>query len=277
MTPKSNAGLWRNPGRHQTPRFIPGLTSVLSKIRFFLPPLILGAWGCVLLRMKLSGALLELQNPAYHPLTLGAVGLLLLTAIVYPFLFDASNSQPPLKLHKAAAGLLLLLPVAAWLALPGKNANAGMLTRRETSLGSDLSLYRLLKVDPDELHDELLQRVQSAGTDSFINLDLLELNRITQCKDLQDAYQGHHVTLLGQWLPGETGGEFKLVQVIMFCCAADARVVGTKVMGDAGHRAKGDWLEVDADLQFDEGSNAPRLRLLEARAQSGLPDIDPGS
>ncbi|NJK90736.1 MAG: hypothetical protein HC904_02215 [Blastochloris sp.] len=64
--------------------------SLIPHLRLFLLPLALGAWGCVLLRLHFTGQLSQLQNPAYHPLTLAFALLLVALCLLFPLLFDPS-------------------------------------------------------------------------------------------------------------------------------------------------------------------------------------------
>ncbi|MFQ3671768.1 MAG: hypothetical protein SNJ84_09965, partial [Verrucomicrobiia bacterium] len=84
---------------------------------FLLPALILGIWGCLLIRLHVSGDLINLQATRFHPLTLIAAIACLLTALAAPLLFQPPPRPTPLPrlLTLLGQALILLLPPAAYL------------------------------------------------------------------------------------------------------------------------------------------------------------------
>ena len=244
-------------------------------IFFLLPALVLALWGGVILRLKSSGLIADLQNPFYHPLSMGAAGCCLLLALLYPLIFSVRPSvSSNRRLALMTVGLLLAAPVAIFMTLPKDNPTTGFLARRISSAANSGNLYRLLGVNERDFLNDLLSRKQAANGER-LELDLLAVNFIANHAGLKKLYRQSLVTLSGQYLHASSNGKqsFRLVQMIMFCCAADAKVLGIGVDGEVDAMQDGTWLNIDGVLDFD-ADGTPYLVLQNARLEESAPPPD---
>jgi hypothetical protein len=248
----------------------------LLRLRYFLIPLCLGAWGCVLLRLYLSGQLAQIQNPTYHPFTFGFALILIFIAISFPLLFDPpeTTSASPSLAALGGRALLLLLPFFAYLHLPDDFISTNFLRQRTSSaLLSPGALKRFLPGKPGELYRLLKEQAETTPKDQPVSLDLLELIYLSQDKQLRELYDGHQVVIFGQWL-SENPTQFKLARLLIFCCAADGRTVTLNVHGQTDLKDDGSWLEVIGTLRYDADTNIPKLELINYTKPEHLPDFN---
>jgi uncharacterized membrane protein YcgQ (UPF0703/DUF1980 family) len=245
----------------------------ILKIRSFLLPLCGGLWGCVLLRLYASGQLSQVQNPAYHNITLVFSLLLILACLAFPFFFDAPSESSSGTWYSAPGkGLLLLLPIAAYLLLPEEILTTSFLKQRSSlNLLSPGALQRFLPGKPGELRRLLLEQVQDVPKTETVPLDLLELIYLSQDAELRDHYNGQQVSLPGQWL-SDDADHFKIARLLIFCCAADGRTLTLRVNGHSDLQEDGTWIEITGTLRFSPGTPVPELNLIECRKMDGPPD-----
>jgi hypothetical protein len=252
-------------------------TTIFSRANLLLPALIFGLWGCVIFRLKTSGLLAELQSPVFHPFSIGtAVGCLLL-AVAYPLMIDPKNRLTRANWPRLAASTLLLAaPVLIFTTLPKGNPTTGFLARRYSPASSNMNIYQLLGIDQKDLRQDLQFRKEHAANGQLLELDMLELNFIANNSGLRKLYEHAGVNLSGQWLADANGDKhsFRLVQMIMFCCAADAKVLGVRVDGEAAGTQNGAWLEVSGILHFTP-SGMPCLTMRQSHPKDDAPPPDP--
>ena len=64
-------------------------------------------------------------------------------------------------------------------------------------------------------------------------------------ESLRKMFTGKTVEVIGQYLPGKTGTEFKLVRMFIVCCAADARPLAVPVNSGEPYKASDmGWVKV---------------------------------
>lgn len=236
----------------------------LRKAGHLLLPLCLGAWGCILLRLYLSGQLAQLQNPAYHGTTLFFGLLLMLICVSYPFFFDfPAETGSSLSLPAIGRGLLLLMPLAAYLLLPEDLLSINFLRQRASfNLLSPGALQRFLPGKPGELKRLLLAQVAEGSKEDIVPLDLLELIYLSQNQELREQYDNQRVVIPGQWL-SEDETHFKIARLLIFCCAADGRTVALRINGRTDLKNDGTFIEVTGTLKFKPDTPVPELDLIE--------------
>ncbi len=246
---------------------------ILLKAQSLLLPLSLGAWGCILLRLHLSGQLSQIQNPAYHDITLSFGILLMLICVSYPFFFDLfSENGSHLTAQAAGRAALLALPLAAYLLLPEDLQSAQFLRQRASyNLLSPAALQRFLPGKPGELHRLLLEQVDEVSKDEVVLLDLLELIYLSQDRVLRERYNGQRVVISGQWL-SEDETHFKIARLLIFCCAADGRTVALRVNGRTDLKSDGVFIEVTGTLGFKTDTPVPELELIDYIQNNDTPD-----
>jgi hypothetical protein len=243
---------------------------IFSRVNLLLPALVFGLWGCVIFRLKTSGLLAELQSSVFHPFSIGMAICCLLLAVVYPLVIDPKSRPTRASWFRlAASALLLVAPVLVFVTLTEDGPITGFLTRRYSPASSSLNIYQLLGIDQGDLCKELHSRKELAASGQLVGLDMLELHFIASNSGLRRLYEHAEVRLSGQWL-ADGRHCFRLVQMIMFCCAADAKVLGVWVDGEVAGAQGGDWLEVSGILHFDS-SGVPCLDMRQSRPGGDAP------
>jgi uncharacterized membrane protein YcgQ (UPF0703/DUF1980 family) len=251
--------------------------NLFYKLRHIPGPLFLGLWGCLLLRLCLSGQLSQVQNPAYHGLTFYFSLLLLVMCLGYPFLFDPPSGISIPSWPRLGGGTILFsLPLVAYALLPEDILSTQFLRQRANfNLASPDALQRFLPGKPGELHRLLLEQVQSTTKEEVVPLDLLELVYLSQDQELRQRYANQQVVIPGQWL-AEDEDHFKLGRLLIFCCAADGRTVLVRVNGKTtlkGDLDDGSWIEITGTIQFKDKKSAPELDLISYEIMEGSNDF----
>ncbi|MDR0534272.1 MAG: hypothetical protein LBH01_10005 [Verrucomicrobiales bacterium] len=247
-----------------------------SRASLLFPALLLGLWGCVIFRLKTSGLLAELQSPTYHPFSIGTAAACLVLALCYPLVSDIKRQSGRSRWPRLILAILLLAsPVIIFATLPQDSPTTGFLARRYSSTSSNMNIYQLLGIDQKDLLQDLQFRKQHAANGQSLELDMLELNFIANNSGLRKLYDQTPVNLSGQWLADANGNtqSFRLVQMIMFCCAADAKVLGVRVDGQPPGGQNGAWIDVFAVLRFNS-SGTPYLILQQSKPQDDAPPPD---
>ncbi|MDR1305492.1 MAG: hypothetical protein LBK76_09760 [Verrucomicrobiales bacterium] len=242
---------------------------LFSRLTLLLPAVLFGLWGGVIFRLQTSGLLAELQNTTYHPFSISAAIVCWLLALSYPLLIEPTARPARCRWRSLTLAILpLAAPVALFVTLPRDHPTAGFLARRYAPATDGMNIYQLLGIDQSALRQDLRLR-QAQANRHPVKLNLLELNLIVSAPDLRQVYDQAEVSLTGQWLAATDGSvkSFRLAQMIMFCCAADARVLGLDVTGEAIGARDGDRLEVTGILCF-ETTGVPRLLLRQSRLQN---------
>lgn len=239
--------------------------NALPWFRFLIPPLVLGAWGCLMLHLSTSGVLLVLQHPRFHILTLAGGILFVLLSLAYPYLFEPRDNpiRQPFS-HTIALGLLLLLPLGFQLFYPvDRYSPDRLLSRASGSFG-------LIALRPFDAPPELPWLKQADGP--VPEVAMLDLLIAAEYPELRAKLEGRRVRILGQWLPDENGeGRSKLVRMMMFCCAADARPIGLWIAPfTPPPPAQAAWIEVEGTLHMGEQAELLDPVLTPAEAPKDL-------
>ena len=215
--------------------------------RFLIPPLVLGAWGCLMLHLATSGTLLVLQHPRFHILTLAGGLLFVLLSLAYPYLFEPRDNPVRQSLSTTAVlGLLLVLPLGFQLFYPVDRYSPDRL------LGRSSGSFGLVSLRPFDAPPDLTWLDQAGGPAPQV--PMLDLLIAAEYPELRPKLEGRRVRVLGQWLPDENGeGRSKLVRMMMFCCAADARPIGLWIAPlTSPPPAQAAWIEVEGTLHMGE-------------------------
>lgn len=240
---------------------------------FLLPAFIIGIWGCLLARLFVSGDLINLQAPKFHLLTLGAAGVCLLLALAAPLLFQPRTLgvSPGRWLTLLGQSLILLLPAAAYLMQGPVFATPAALLDRAWSLASArhaTGLPRTARPNPAAVK----KRLAAADPAVPFSVSMLDLFAIESDPQLRDAFTDRSIELLGQFLPAEDE-RFRLVRLLMICCAADARPIGLVVEGPSPDVEPGAWALAIGRLDFNDPSERVILRAVQTAPTSAPPDI----
>lgn len=234
--------------------------SALLPPTFLLPALVLGIWGCLLVRLWVSGDLINLQSPRFHLLTLVAAGACLLTALLAPLFFQPPPQKLPLRcfLRLLGQSVVLLLPPLAYLIQgPTFSTPTALLDRAWIAANARHSSNLPRRSRPDSV--ALAQRLAETDPAMPVPVSMVELLTIEADPALRVAFAKRSVELLGQFLP-DTPEQFRLVRLLMVCCAADARPLGLVVYGNAPDFEPGNWATTVGHLTFDDPKERVVLR-----------------
>jgi uncharacterized repeat protein (TIGR03943 family) len=127
--------------------------------------------------------------------------------------------------------------------------------------------------DPSVPNAEASDQYLPTAADGNIALEVTDLLYGEAEESLRKMFTGKTVEVIGQYLPGKTGTEFKLVRMFIVCCAADARPLAVPV--NSGQLYKGSdmgWVKVVGKPVYvlEEGGRAK----VTLKADSIVP-IDP--
>lgn len=240
------------------------------------------AWGTILLYFYFSGRIASFLHPTFRPFVLVSGAGMLLLAIGLAFSpasgtdccdeEGCTHTPGRMTVGRAAAFLILLLPICAATAVStdryGENTMmnrgivsdaAGLKTAVKSALPVDSQLpsknagpipSRPVQATPAASEDYLPR-----GKSGNLLLQVTDLLYATQDSSLRSDFQGKRIELIGQLMPDNTnnasGSRFKLVRMLMVCCAADARPVA--VLIDNGQKTnvpEMSWVRVIGHATF---------------------------
>lgn len=233
---------------------------LLHAIPALIPVAVLGSWGVLLFHLRESGMLANMQNPAFQTGTLLCAGMLLALTLTYPFLFNIPEKLPSATILRwCGHSLLLALPWLAYALIPSAAQATGALLDRNwnaASLNAPMTMPKAGTADVETIRSWL----KETAADSPIDATPLELIVLQNEPELRNDAQGRLFHCIGQYVPVD-GKEFRLVRLLMVCCAADARPVGIMINGQAPAGIKdGDWLMVEGNVDLGNGSGPPRIK-----------------
>jgi len=90
--------------------------------------------------------------------------------------------------------------------------------------------------DPNVPGTESSDQYLPVAADGNITLEVTDLLYGEAEESLRKMFTGKTVEVIGQYLPGKSGAEFKLVRMFTVCCAADARPLAVPVNSDEPYK-----------------------------------------
>lgn len=214
------------------------LTAVVS---FALPPVTLSAWGVVMLHTYVTGRTKMLLHPLFQPIIAISGVLLILLAIAHLCYFMPRPGRRA-WLH----WLVLLLPVliAAGTA-PGSFSDQMIAARGIQSTSNALDSGAL-----DANAEKMLQTLAETDPAKPLPMDVVDLVSASGMPALAQKLENRTLHLRGQYYRVNSG-DFKLLRLIMYCCAADATPMGVLVHGQTPADLKSmEWIEVEGAVHF---------------------------
>jgi hypothetical protein len=231
-----------------------------SRLIFRLPPTILLTWGALLLYLAGSGHLPLLLNPLFWPLEIGSgLGLAFLGS-AYFLVFRPPSEAGSFSIGRRslwqAAALLLPFSIAV-LNLPASLSASALQARSALSGG------------------RLLANLSSpAKISAAASPSLVDLATAAYYPQHISSVTGKTVHYLGQYLPGDSPGEYRFCRVLISCCAADATPVYLHLIGPQPSVSAMDWIDIKGETFFrkDDGDWTPCVRLTSATKAAAPPD-----
>jgi uncharacterized repeat protein (TIGR03943 family) len=254
-------------------------------------------WGGTMLYFWGSDRVASYLHPQFHPYVLAAgLGLLILAPLWWWASRDTASAcggcgchhhgadEPRSRLSAGAAFAfaVLLLPVsAAALISPSQFGEAMVMNRGIVTDITQLPSAELPggKWQDAPEWDEDVDAVDASwadgqeegveyftrGPDGSIQVETLDLLFAAQEPGLREEFENQRVSIIGQYVPprgGDAAG-FDLVRMFVVCCAADARPLGIKVVGDPVSVPRMGWVRITGIARFADngGLLEPSLEL----------------
>ena len=253
-------------------------------------------WGTTFLYFYLSGRIASYLHPQFHVyVVVAGAGLLVLGALWWwasretdagcaegGCHHDGSEPRGGLTAGTILAFLVLLLPItAAAFISPSQFGEAMVMNRRVVTDVSQLPSAELpggswqdapAWDDGVDSADESRPEDQEEGVEYFtrtpdgaIQVETLDLLFAAEEPALREEFENQRVSIIGQYIPPRGGAEggFDLVRMFVVCCAADARPLGIKVVGDPVEVPRMGWVRITGVARFEDkgGTIEPRLEL----------------
>lgn len=193
-----------------------------------------------------------LLHPFFQPLIAIAGVLLLLLAIAHLCYFV----ERPGKLQ-FFPWLILLLPVLVAAFTAPNSFSEQMVAARGIQSSSTLIDTGL----PDAQAEGFLKTLAEADPAKPFPMDVADVVSSSGVLALTQKLENRALRLRGQYYK-MSGSDFKLLQLVMYCCAADTTPIGVLVHGQPPEGIKNmDWLEVDGPVNFVQtlGSVRPEI------------------
>jgi len=257
-----------------------GAESMTKAFSRWLPCATLFAWSFIFLYFYFSGRIHTLLHPIFRPFALVAGSIMLLLAACFLFIpataeccTDESCGH---ALGRGIGGrlltfLILLLPMCAAAAFSPGGAGA----TRAAALASSAAAANSAAANTSSVTEPALptqdgstpapqpaQAQQPEPTDYLkkskegnIILQVIDLLYAAQDTSLRGDFENKRVEFIGQYMPdtvnNANGKRFKVVRMLMVCCAADARPVAAVVESDQPSSIpEMSWVKVVGDATF---------------------------
>ena len=253
-------------------------------------------WATTFLYFYLSGRIASYLHPQFHVyVVVAGAGLLVLGALWWwasretdagcaegGCHHDGNEPRGGLTAGTILAFLVLLLPItAAAFISPSQFGAAMVMNRRVVTDVSQLPSAELpggswqdapAWDDGVDSADESRPEDQEEGVEYFtrtpdgaIQVETLDLLFAAEEPALREEFENQRVSIIGQYIPPRGGAEggFDLVRMFVVCCAADARPLGIKVVGDPVEVPRMGWVRITGVARFEDkgGTIEPRLEL----------------
>ena len=253
-------------------------------------------WGVTLLYFRLSGRIASYLHPQFHSyVAVAGVGLLVLAVLWWwasretdqgcsdcGYHHETDEPRGGLTAGAALAFAVLLLPLTAAAFISPSQFGEAMVMNR--GIVTDISQLPSAQL-PDgswqdapawdenvDTADASWSEGQEEGVEYFtgapdgsIQLETLDLLFAAQEPGLREEFENQRVSIIGQYIPprGGSGGGFDLVRMFVVCCAADARPLGIKVVGEPVEVPRMGWVRITGVARFEDqgGVIEPSLEL----------------
>ncbi len=264
----------------------------------WLPCATLFAWSAILLAFYFSGRIASFLHPTFRPGVLLAGCAMLVLAASFAFLpgvaacCDEENCGHPfgrMTFGRVLTFLILLLPIGTAAFFSPTNFGATTIENR----GVITDAKSLVSRTPQSVYAEPAMPTKSGAPaapeqaaaasdllpkskDGNVKVEVIDLLYAAQDPTLRLDFENKKVELIGQLMPDNvsnaSGNRFKLVRMLMVCCAADARPVAalieSKKKPDAAEMG---WIKVVGTATFPFESGRP---IAVVKADSVVP-VDP--
>jgi len=209
-------------------------------IRVMLAPLVLAVWGAVMLDVVVTGKINTLLHPAFHPWVALTGGLLVIIAIALLFAPGALHPEP--LSTWLGRGVLLMVPLLVSLYAAPSTFSAYTVLNRGVNASSP-PVSQTAPVVP------AANNPASGKADQPLETDIPGVMAFIETDQKRLEMDGKSVQLVGQYYPTKDG-EYEIVRLYMYCCAADASPISISVEGDLADEKQEDWIQVTGTVRF---------------------------
>jgi uncharacterized repeat protein (TIGR03943 family) len=124
-------------------------------------------------------------------------------------------------------------------------------------------------------HDDESEKYLPKTADGNISLEVTDLLYAEQEESLRRMFEGKVIEVVGQYLPGSEPTEFRLVRMLIVCCAADARPVALPVqIPGAIPASEMQWIKVTGKAVFTHHGSSTRVMLIADQIDSINPPAE---
>ena len=209
-------------------------------LRAMFAPLVLGIWGAVMLDVVFTGKIRTLLHPAFYPWVAITGGSLVLVAIALVFAPGALHPEPlPTWLGR---GGLLLVPILVTLVFAPSTYSSYTVFNRGINASS---------APPPSVSTAGPLPLPGSAIGKPLAVDVPYILSSTDPDDNRKLLDGKSVELIGQFYPANAG-EFDVVRLLIYCCAADASPISVRVKGDATTQKSEAWVDVTGVVRFTQ-------------------------
>jgi uncharacterized repeat protein (TIGR03943 family) len=217
--------------------------AVAVQFAHLLPALVLSGWGAVMVHAWVTGRTKTLLHPFFQPLIAVAGVILLALALAHVFYAVPARSPSP---RRTAQWLLLLIPLLLAALLAPRSFSDQMVAARGIQSTSNV-------LDPgilDANAEHLLANLAGGDPHQALPIDVVDLVTASGVSALTQKLEGRTLRLRGQYYKINSS-DFKVLRLLMYCCAADATPVGVLVHGQVpGDLKNMDWIELEGTVHF---------------------------
>jgi len=230
-----------------------------------LAPLVLGIWGAVMLDVVATGKINTLLHPAFHPWVALTGGLLVIIAVALLFAPGALHPEP-LRAW-LGRGVLLMVPLLVSLYAAPSTFSAYTVLNRGVNASSPPVAQTNETVPPGS-------STTAGKTDQPLQTDIPGVMSFIETDQKRLEMDGKSVQLLGQYYPSKDG-EYEIVRLYMYCCAADASPISLSVEGDLASEKQEDWIQVTGTVRFRQRLGQWEPYLVSPEVLKADPPADP--
>jgi len=209
--------------------------------RSTLAPLVLATWGGVMLEVVATGKIHTLLHPAFHPWVALTGALLVIIAIALLFAPGALHPEP--LSAWLGRGSLLLIPLLVSLYVAPSTFSAYTVLNRGVNMSAPPPASTTTTAAPATIPPATASNGQPLVT------DIPGVMAFTDSDQQRLSMDGKSVQLVGQYYPAKDG-EYEVVRLYMYCCAADASPISIPVQDDLPGEKQEDWIQITGTVRF---------------------------
>lgn len=253
-------------------------------IHRFLTVGVLATWATVLCYLSFSGRLSSYLHPTFQPLATAcgiALGILAILVLFSPREVMAGAGcepgAPRSTISTLAFAFVLVIPLLVTLAFSKGEFSASTVLNRGYVESLENVVAPVVEPAAESVpRDETVVGAPLPGENGEVDYGLVEempppeiidLLYAAQLPEMRDGLEGEEFEFIGQYMPltdgPSQGNRFRLVRMMVVCCAADAQPVAVTVEANQSPKfAEMSWIKVRGIPSFPmvDGQTRPLLK-----------------